>query len=69
MAVVVLVAGALYAPTIHDYFLQDDFGVVSLFSQRSLSYFGRWFVMPWTEDIWGYVPDELRLSLGIAADF
>lgn len=60
MGVVVLAACALYAPTIHDYFLQDDFGVVSLFSQRSLGYFGRWFVMPWTEDIWGYVPDELR---------
>jgi hypothetical protein len=59
-AVVVLAAFALYAPTIHDYFLQDDFGVVALFSARSLSYIPRWFVMPWTEDIWGYVPDEIR---------
>ena len=22
--------------------------------------FPKWFVMPWTEDIWGYTPDELR---------
>ncbi len=60
-AIVILVAAfALYAPTIHDYFTQDDFGVVGLFSQRSLAYFPRWFVSPWTEDIWGYVPDEIR---------
>ena len=58
--VIVLAAVVLYAPTIHDYFLQDDFGVVGLFSQRPVSYFPRWFVTPWTEDIWGYVPDEIR---------
>lgn len=55
-----LAALALYAPTIHDYFVQDDFGVVSLFSRRTLAYFPRWFISPWTEDIWGYVPDEIR---------
>jgi len=60
VAAVVIAAFVLYAPTIGDYFVQDDFGVVRLFSQRSLTYFGRWFVTPWTEDIWGYVPDELR---------
>jgi len=59
-AVVVAVAFIFYAPTIHDYFTQDDFGVVGLFSQRSLANFPRWFVSPWTEDIWGYVPDEIR---------
>ena len=59
-AAIVVAAAALYASTIDDYFVQDDFGVVSLFSQRSLAYIPRWFVMPWTEDIWGYVPDELR---------
>jgi len=58
--VVVAAAVAMYAPTIHDYFIQDDFGVVSLFSQRSIAMFPRWFVAPWTEDIWGYVPDEIR---------
>ena len=59
-AAIVIAAVALYATAIDDYFVQDDFGVVSLFSQRSLAYIPRWFVMPWTEDIWGYVPDELR---------
>ena len=59
-AVIVVATFALYAPTIHDYFMQDDFGVVSLFSQRSLAYFPWWFVSPWTENIWGYVPDEIR---------
>jgi hypothetical protein len=49
--VIVLAAVVMYGPTIHDYFLQDDFGVVGLFSQRPVSYFPRWFVAPWTEDI------------------
>jgi hypothetical protein len=60
LGVVCLAAVALYAPTIHDYFTQDDFGVVGLFSQRSLGFFPRWFVSPWTENIWGYIPDEIR---------
>jgi len=59
-AAIVVATCALYAPAIDDYFVQDDFGVVSLFSQRSLTYIPRWFVTPWTEDIWGYMPDELR---------
>ena len=58
--VIVLAAVVMYGPTVRDYFLQDDFGVVGLFSQRPVSYFPRWFVAPWTEDIWGYVPDEIR---------
>ena len=58
--IVVTAAVVMYAPTIHDYFIQDDFGVVGLFSRRSLAMFPRWFVAPWTEDIWGYVPDEIR---------
>ena len=60
-AVLIGVAAAgIYGSTVRDYFAQDDFGVVSLFSQRTLAYVPRWFVSPWTEDIWGYVPDELR---------
>jgi len=51
-AAIVVAAFALYAPAIDDYFVQDDFGVVSLFSQRSLAYIPRWFVTPWTEEIW-----------------
>ena len=44
-AAIVLAAVALYATVIDDYFVQDDFGVVSLFSQRSLAYVPRWFVI------------------------
>jgi hypothetical protein len=58
--VVVVAAVVAYAPTMHDYFLQDDFGVVGLLSQKPAFYFPRWFVGPWTENIWGYVPDEVR---------
>ncbi len=58
--VVVVAAVVAYAPTIHDYFLQDDFGVVGLLSQKPAFYFPRWFVGPWTDNIWGYVPDEVR---------
>jgi hypothetical protein len=49
-----------YVPSIGDYFVQDDFGVVQLLAKRPWSTFPRWFVMPWMEDIWGYTPDELR---------
>jgi hypothetical protein len=69
----VIAAVVAYAPTIHDYFLQDDFGVVGLLSQKSWSYFPRWFVAPWTENVYGYVPDEIRpfpaLSYQIAGAF
>jgi hypothetical protein len=49
-----------YLPTVRDYFVQDDFGVVQLLTRRPWTMFPRWFVMPWTEDVWGYTPDELR---------
>jgi hypothetical protein len=72
-ALVVLAASIPYLPTIDDYFVQDDFGVVWLLSRKAWSTFPRWFVMPWTENIWEYVPDELRpfpaLSYQIAAIF
>ena len=71
--VVVVAAVVAYAPTIHDYFLQDDFGVVGLLSQKPWFYFPHWFVVPWTENVYGYVPDEIRpfpaLSYQIAAAF
>ncbi len=57
---VVFAACQPYLSTIHDYFVQDDFGVVQLFAKRPWTTFPRWFTMPWTEDIWGYVPDEIR---------
>ena len=57
---VVVAACQPYLSTIHDYFVQDDFGVVQLFARKPWTTFPRWFTMPWTEDIWGYVPDEIR---------
>src|SRR6185369_1270125 len=59
-AAVALLAVACYASTATDFFLQDDFGVVGLLSQKPALFFPHWFVMPWTENIWGYSPDELR---------
>lgn len=61
LAMAVVAAACLpYLPSIGDYFVQDDFGVVQLLAKRPWSTFPRWFVMPWMEDIWGYTPDELR---------
>jgi hypothetical protein len=73
-AIVVLLAAAVpYLPTLDDYFVQDDFGVVSLLSQKPAAYFPRWFVSTWMDDIWGFTPDEIRpfpaLSYQIAGIF
>ncbi|MEO5895929.1 MAG: hypothetical protein ABIS06_09530 [Vicinamibacterales bacterium] len=57
---IILAASVPYIFTVSDYFLQDDFGVVQIFARRPWTMFPKWFVMPWTEDIWGYTPDELR---------
>ena len=59
-AVAVLAAVVPYLPTIDDYFLQDDFGVVWLLAQKPWWHFPHWFTTPWMENIWGYVPDEIR---------
>jgi hypothetical protein len=58
--VVILGAVAPYLPTIDDYFVQDDFGVVGLLSTKPATSFPRWFVSPWMDEIWGEPPDELR---------
>ncbi len=59
--VVVFVAAVLpYLPTINDYFVRDDFGVVQLLAQKPLSYFPKWFASSWMDEIWAYVPDEVR---------
>jgi hypothetical protein len=58
--VVALAAIAPYLPTLDDYFVQDDFGVVGLLSAKPAAYFPRWFVSTWMDDIWGYTPDEIR---------
>jgi hypothetical protein len=74
-AAVVAVAAAVvsYLPTLDNYFVQDDFGVVALLSGKPATYFPRWFVSTWMEDIWGYTPDEIRpfpaVSYQIAALF
>ena len=74
-AAVVAVAAAVlsYLPTLDNYFVQDDFGVVALLSSKPATYFPRWFVSTWMEDIWGYTPDEIRpfpaVSYQIAAVF
>ena len=49
-----------YLPTLDNYFVQDDFGVVALLSSKPVTWFPRWFVTTWMEDIWGYTPDEIR---------
>ncbi len=70
---IVLAASLPYLPTIDDYFAQDDFGVVAVLSSKPASYFPRWFVTPWMDDIWGFVPDEVRpfpaVSYQLAAAF
>jgi hypothetical protein len=60
IAVAVLAAIAPYLSTLADYFIQDDFGVVGLLSQKPAGYFPKWFVGTWMDDIWGYTPDEIR---------
>jgi hypothetical protein len=72
-AILAVVAAAAYGSTIDNYFVQDDFGVVWLLSQKPAGYFPRWFVTPWMDDIWGFVPDEVRpfvaVSYQLAAAF
>jgi hypothetical protein len=59
--VIVSLAAILpYLPTINDYFVRDDFGVVQLLAGKPLTYFPRWFASSWMDDIWGYLPDEVR---------
>jgi hypothetical protein len=49
-----------YLSTIDNYFARDDFGVVQLLARKPATYFPRWFVTTWMDDIWGYTPDEVR---------
>lgn len=58
--VVVAAACVAYATTWHNYFVQDDFGVVSLLYPKPAFYFPQWFVSTWMDHIWGYTPDEIR---------
>jgi hypothetical protein len=56
----VLAAVLPYLPTLDDFFVQDDFGVVGLLASKPAAFFPRWFVVPWMENIWEYTPDEIR---------
>ncbi|HET7221492.1 MAG TPA: hypothetical protein VFJ02_25725 [Vicinamibacterales bacterium] len=62
LAALVVCAAAIvpYLPTIDDYFVRDDFGVVQLLAHKPATYFPRWFYTSWMDHIWGYTPDEIR---------
>jgi hypothetical protein len=57
---VVLVSSLPYASSADIYFLNDDFGLVQLHSQKPALYFPRWFTTSWADAIWGNVQDEIR---------
>jgi hypothetical protein len=60
-ALAVCLAAVLpYLPSLNNYFVNDDFGVVRLLSQKPALYFPRWFVTSWMDDIWGVTLDEIR---------
>jgi hypothetical protein len=62
LAVLAVCAAAVvpYLPTVDDYFIRDDFGVVQLLAGKPAGYFPAWFHTSWMENIWGYLPDEVR---------
>jgi hypothetical protein len=62
LAALVVCATAVvpYLSTINNYFVRDDFGVVELLASKPATYFPRWFVSSWMDEIWGHVPDEVR---------
>jgi hypothetical protein len=66
---ILLAAAVPYLPTLDDYFVQDDFGVVSLLAAKPWSYFPRWFASTWMDDIWGYTPDEIRPFTAVTYQF
>jgi hypothetical protein len=55
-----LAASLPYVSSSRNYFVNDDFGVVQLLSQKPPLYFPRWFVTSWMDDIWGGPLDEIR---------
>ena len=55
-----LAASLPYASTLNNYFVNDDFGVVQLLTQKPLLYFPKWFVTSWMDNIWGATQDEIR---------
>jgi hypothetical protein len=62
----VTVAATLpFLGTLNDYYISDDFGVLSLFSQKPALHFLTLFTSPWTEAIYGGWTDELRPTLAL----
>ena len=60
-AVAICLAASLpYVSSAGNYFVNDDFGVVQLLSQKPPLYFPKWFVTSWMDDIWGAPQDEIR---------
>ena len=57
---IALAASLPYLPAVDDYFVNDDFGVVSLLASKPAWAFFGWFTGPWMDGIWGYTPDEIR---------
>jgi len=55
-----LAASLPYVSSVDNYFVNDDFGVVQLLSQKPPLYFPKWFVTSWMDDIWGATQDEIR---------
>jgi len=53
-------ASVPYLSSAHNYFVNEDFGVVQLLSQKPPLYFPRWFVTSWMDNIWGVTLDEIR---------
>jgi hypothetical protein len=69
-AVLVILAAVLpYLPSISDWFLGDDFGLVWLFANKPTFHVLSIITSPWTESIYGIRPDELRPTLGLSYQF
>ena len=62
LAILIVCVAAIgpYLSTADDYFVRDDFGVVGLLERKPASYFPRWFVSSWMDDVFGETLDELR---------
>ncbi len=66
-ALVVCLAAVLpYVPTLNNYFVRDDFGVVELLASKPATSFPRWFYTPWTDRIWGDIADEVRPFMAVS---
>lgn len=67
-AVLAAAAAAIlpFLPSVNDYFLSDDFGLIWLFSRKDAAHFLTLFTSPWTEFIYGYRADELRPTVGFS---